>query len=115
VNKGDIVLVPFPFTDLSQTKLRPAIVLWADSRNNDATLCCISSQGVENLNEGEFRLNPTDEELQGTGLKVVSKVRVTRILIGVTDFLSDRPWRKMGGIAKRFFPFFSIYPLTQTI
>jgi mRNA interferase MazF len=79
VNKGDIVLVPFPFTDLSQTKLRPAIVLWADSRNNDVTLCFISSQGVENLNEGEFRLNPTDEEFQGTGLKVASKVRVMRI------------------------------------
>ena len=58
---------------------RPAIVLWADSRNNDVTLCFISSQGVENLNEGEFGLNPTDEEFQGTGLKVASKVRVTRI------------------------------------
>jgi mRNA interferase MazF len=29
LQKGDIVLVNFPFTDLSQTKLRPALTLSA--------------------------------------------------------------------------------------
>lgn len=31
LNKGDIVLVEFPFVNLSQTKLRPALVLWAST------------------------------------------------------------------------------------
>ena len=80
MNKGDIVLVPFPFTDLSQTKLRPAIVLWADSIGNDVTLCFVSSQGLDTLATGEFLLDATDSEFTSTGLKTSSKVRVTRIM-----------------------------------
>ena len=39
---GAVVLVPFPFSDLSQAKLRPAIVL-ADVGKNDWILCQITS------------------------------------------------------------------------
>ncbi|MGL4618276.1 type II toxin-antitoxin system PemK/MazF family toxin [Chroococcidiopsis sp.] len=80
LTKGDIVLAPFPFTDLQQTKLRPAIVIWADSNNQDATLCFISSQSLSNLGIGEFVIDSSDSEFAGTGLKVSSKVRVTRIV-----------------------------------
>ena len=80
MNKGDIVLVPFPFTDLSQSKLRPALVLWADTAGNDVTLCFISSQNTSSLSPGEFALDPSAPEFQGTGLRLLSKVRVTRIV-----------------------------------
>ena len=80
MNKGDVVLVPFPFTDLSHTKLRPAIVLWADSTGDDITLCFISSQRLDTLATGEFLLDVTDPEFASTGLKTSSKVRVTRIM-----------------------------------
>lgn len=79
-SKGDIVLVPFPFTDLSQTKLRPAVVLCVDSAGNDVTLCFISSQNITSLSPGEFAISPSDLEFAVTGLRVASKVRVSRIV-----------------------------------
>jgi mRNA interferase MazF len=39
---GSVVLVPFPFSDLSQAKLRPAVVLGEVSRG-DWILCQITS------------------------------------------------------------------------
>lgn len=77
LNEGDVVLLLFPFTNLKQTKLRPAIVLWVDPNGQDVTLCFVSSQDINNLNLGEFVLNSSDKEFAETGLKVNSKVRVT--------------------------------------
>jgi mRNA interferase MazF len=43
ISVGEIVFVTFPFSDLSQTKLRPALVL-ANAQRNDWILCQITSQ-----------------------------------------------------------------------
>jgi mRNA interferase MazF len=45
--RGDIVLVPFPFTDLSSSKKRPALIISPDSfnaANQDVVLVAITSQ-----------------------------------------------------------------------
>lgn len=80
VVKGDIVLVNFPFTDLSQTKLRPAIILWVDHAGSDVVVCAITSQNTDRLKDGEFLISTEDSEFQETGLRVQSKARVTRIV-----------------------------------
>ena len=40
---GEVVLVPFPFSDLTQSKIRPAVCL-ADAGRGDSILCQITSQ-----------------------------------------------------------------------
>ena len=69
MHKGDIVLIPFPFTDLSGNKLRPAVVLAVTSL--DVTVCFITTQ----LQWQET----TDILLQPTGLNGIKKPSLIRI------------------------------------
>ncbi len=44
--KGDVVLFPFPFTDLTSRKVRPCLVL-SDEMKEDIILCQITSKMVK--------------------------------------------------------------------
>ncbi|MCC3426978.1 MAG: type II toxin-antitoxin system PemK/MazF family toxin [Microcoleus sp. PH2017_01_SCD_O_A] len=47
---------------------------------DEITICFISSQNVTSLSLDEFALNASYPEFSSTGLRVSSKVRVTRIV-----------------------------------
>jgi len=55
--KGDIVVIPFPFSDLSDSKRQPAFVL-ADLQGEDVILCQITSQNIKDTHA--ITLNETD-------------------------------------------------------
>ena len=54
---ASVVLIDFPFSDLSRTKLRPAVVL-AQSRNEDWILCQITSNAK--IDEKVVEINSSD-------------------------------------------------------
>lgn len=54
---GAIVLVPFPFSDLSHSKLRPAVIL-ADAGRGDRVLCQITSNPYSDARA--VPINPND-------------------------------------------------------
>ncbi|MDR9419946.1 type II toxin-antitoxin system PemK/MazF family toxin [Gracilimonas sp.] len=72
MKKGDIILVPFPFTDLTGAKNRPALVLF--SNNLDITLSFISTQ-LKWEEKTDVLLNPSQEN----GLKKESLLRLSKI------------------------------------
>ncbi|MBD1394462.1 type II toxin-antitoxin system PemK/MazF family toxin [Mucilaginibacter glaciei] len=72
--KGDVVVIPFPFSDLSGSKRRPALVL-ADLPGDDIILCQITSQ--QNLDN--FAIPLIHSDFVSGNLPIISYIRPTRI------------------------------------
>ena len=80
---GDIVLVPFPFTDLSRQKARPALVVSPphfSARSPDTILAAISSKVPEVASEFEIVIQQDSPEFALTGLRVSSVIRVAKLV-----------------------------------
>ena len=69
--KGDIVLFPFPYTDLKGSKLRPCLVL-SDEMREDIILCQITSQKVVG---DAFAIELRENETEDGSLKIDSFIR----------------------------------------
>lgn len=56
--KWEVILVPFPFTDLSSTKRRPALVVSPDSynQNRDLVIAYLTSQLNTSARLGDYKL-----------------------------------------------------------
>jgi mRNA interferase MazF len=73
---GSIVLARFPFTDLSGSKVRPALVISRDNdRRNDIVLAFITSNAAT-PNSDALAIPPTAKN----GLKTPSMVRFDKIV-----------------------------------
>jgi mRNA interferase MazF len=79
---GQIVLVPFPFTDLSGAKLRPVLMLRkASVQFDDWLVCMVSSQLRQIDSQMDEILLPSDADFAMTGLKVPSVLRLSRLAV----------------------------------
>ncbi len=78
LTRGDLVLIQFPFTDLSAQKLRPALILGRVS-GDDVIVAFISSRMFSTDPSAEHVLGPTDAEFRTTGLKSASLIRLNKV------------------------------------
>ena len=79
---GQIALLRFPQTDLSQGKLRPVLVLCrAPGPFDDWLVCMVSSQLRQEVEGFDEVVSDTDADFVRSGLKVPSVLRVGRLAV----------------------------------
>lgn len=74
---GDIILIPFPYAELQNVKVRPAVVIpeTAD-KYKDLVVSAISSVVPDSLDPNEILINPSHTNK----LRVQSVIKVDRIV-----------------------------------
>ena len=72
--KGDVVVIPFPFSDLSQSKRRPALII-TPLEGDDAILCQITSKTIKDL----YAISIDDSDFDAGSLKQSGNIRPNRL------------------------------------
>ncbi len=79
--KYKIVLVPFPFDDLTANKVRPAVCLTDEIKPyGHVVLAFITSQVLAKASPTDFVIDKSDADFATTGLKVSSTIRLHRLM-----------------------------------
>jgi mRNA interferase MazF len=81
MNKWDIVLLTYPFTDLTATKVRPAVVVSQTSYNQasqDAVFILITTN-VTRSSAFDIVVSQSHPEFHQTGLRHESAIRIDKI------------------------------------
>ena len=92
--KGKIVLIPFPFTDLTDSKVRPALVLYDGPK--DVVVLFISSRIPLVPSETDVVLKEGQPGFAESGLKLSSVIKLNKIatllkelVVGELGFLEE--------------------------
>ena len=83
--KGDVVVVPFPFSDLTDNKKRPALVV-AELTGNDIIVCLITSQNAKD----NYAISLTNSDFASGNLKQNSNIRPNRIFTADSNIILYR-------------------------
>ena len=99
LSRGDIVLTPFPFTDLTRSALRPALVVSDGPIGEDLVLAGISSIIRGPQIPTDLRVESTHPEFLQTGLRVTSVIRLHKLATVERSILV----RRLGHIGPQLF------------
>jgi mRNA interferase MazF len=83
--KGDVVVTPFPFSDLSATKKRPAFVV-AGFTGDDILLCQITSQAISD----QYAIPLLESDFASGGLRQASHIRPNRLFTADSNIILYR-------------------------
>lgn len=83
--KGKIVLVPFPFTDLTAAKLRPALVIYEGEE--DVVVAFISSKAPSELSAVDVLIAKGNSGFKESGLKLDSVIKLDKIATVLKDLV----------------------------
>ncbi len=101
MTRGRVVLVPFPFDDLSSSKVRPALCLTDPvGPYRHVVLAFITSRVPDDPDETDLVIDPSTPEGKGTGLKVPSAVRLHRMMTVSTSIIR----RELGALPPALAP-----------
>src|SRR3989338_5027891 len=107
---GDIVLTPFPFTDLSGNKVRPALILAVQGGGDDVAVCFISSIPKNKSHKFDILIDSKDSYFPKTGLKLKSVIKATKIatldkivMLHKIGELDDKTMGKVKNVLKTYF------------
>lgn len=81
MKRGTVVLSPFPFTDLSGRKTRPALVVSRSDRSgSDVMLAFITTYVGSPLSASDLLIETTHPDFAPTGLKRSSVVKLDKLI-----------------------------------
>ena len=88
MTKYKIVLIPFPFDDLSASKVRPAVCLTNPvGPHKHVVLVFVTSKTPAPPLESDIILDSRSPGFRTTGLKVTSTIRLHRLMTVTTDLI----------------------------
>ena len=88
MTKGKVVLVPFPFDDLSANKVRPSVCLTNPvGVNRHVILAFITSRIPTDLQETDIVLDNSHPAFAASGLRVSSTIRLHRLMTVSTSLI----------------------------
>lgn len=81
LRRGDVVLTQFPFTDLSGSALRPALIVSQGAIGQDVVLASISSVLRGSAIPTDQTVEVSHPEFKMTGLRVASVIRAHKLAV----------------------------------
>ncbi len=104
--KGDVVVLPFPFADLTADKKRPALVV-ANLIGDDVIVCLITSQNAKD----NYAISLSNDDFASGNLKQNSNIRPNRLFTADSKIVLYRVGtlkkEKAGQVAEKIIEIFS--------